>query len=186
MVFFGFVVVSPLYLPFIEFRMKYLSVLFILFLFGCGGNLSDEQRRKIKEGLELQKIVKVSEAEIMSDALVKGQQVFEILEKNNFDVNIDSLSENQKVLIRFIPPGVTNARLVEQELIDAYVNGIVTNDHPENLQKIWISDQKEDYDSLLYTRPQIIIREDGVEELKGIWSIYISRKDVVLNISKQK
>jgi hypothetical protein len=166
--------------------MKYLSVLVILILFSCGGNLSDEQRRKIKEGLELQKIVKVSEAEIMSDALVKGQQVFQLLEKNNFNVNTDSLGKSQKVLIRFISPGVTNARLVEQELIDAYINGIVTNDHPENVQKIWTSEQKADYDSLLYTRPQIIIRNDGVEELKGIWSIYISKKDVVLNISKRK
>jgi hypothetical protein len=166
--------------------MKYLPVLFILILFACGGNLSDEQRRKIKEGLELQKIVKVSEAEIMSDALLKGQEVFQILENKNFNVNTDSLSKNQNVVIRFISPGVTNARLVEQELIDAYINGIVTNDHPENVQKIWTSEKKEDYDSLLYTRPQIMIREDGVEELKGIWSIYISRKDVVLNISKRK
>jgi hypothetical protein len=166
--------------------MKYLSVLLILIFFSCGGNLSDEQRRKIKEGLELQKIVKVSEAEIMSDALVKGQQVFQLLEKNNFNVNTDSLGKNQKVFIRFISPGVTNARLVEQELIDAYINGIVTNEHPENVQKIWTSEQKEDYDSILYTRPQIIVRNDGVEELKGIWSIYISKKDVVLNISKRK
>lgn len=166
--------------------MKYLSLLFILFLCACGGNMSDEQRRKIKEGLELQKIVKVSEAEIISEALVKGQQVFQLLEKDSFKVNTDSIAEEQKVLIRFISPGVTNARLVEQELIDAYVNGIVANDHPENIQKIWTSEKKEDYDSLLYTRPQITIREDGVEELKGIWSIYMSRKDVVLNISRRK
>lgn len=166
--------------------MKHLLYATALLLFSCGGNLSDEQRRQIREGIEMQKIVKVSDSEITAEAMDLGKAVFDELQKKNFTANLDSLQKQYKVIIRLIAPGTGNARLVEQELIDAYVNGLAGDKIPENIQKIWIDEKKADYDSLLYTRPQVINRTDGVEELKGIWSIYMSRKDVVLSISKRK
>lgn len=166
--------------------MKHLLYASALLLFSCGGNLSDEQRRQIREGIEMQKIVKVSDSEITAEAMDLGKAVFDELQKKNFTTNLDSLQKQHKVIIRLIVPGTGNARIVEQELIDAYVNGLVGDQIPENIQKLWIDEKKTDYDSLLYTRPQVINRPDGVEELKGIWSIYMSRKDVVLSISKRK
>ena len=166
--------------------MKYLLLVPLLALASCGGSLSDEQRKQIKEGIEMQKIVKVSDSEIMTEALDKGKAVFSELEKSGFESRLDSLGASQKVVIRFITPGPGNGRAIEQELIDAYINDIAGAGLPENIQKVWTSDQKEDYDSLLYTRPQVEKRPDGVEELKGIWSIYMARKDVVIAISRRK
>lgn len=166
--------------------MKYLILVPVLALASCGGSLSDEQRKQIKEGIEMQKIVKVSESEIMTEALDRGKAVFSELEKSGFAAGLDSLGASQKVEIRFITPGSGNGRAIEQELIDAYINDIAGTGLPENIQKVWTSDQKEDYDSLLYTRPHVEKRPDGAEELKGIWSICMARKDVVIAISRRK
>ena len=152
---------------------------------GCGGSLSDEQREKIREGMELQKIVKVSDAEIMAVALEKGQKVHKILDGAP-PTAADSIARTHRVKIRFVVPGQKNSRELEQELIEAYINGIAAGSSQENLQKIWTSPAKDNYDSLLYTFPQLVIHPDGVEELKGIWNVYIAKKDVVLDIGRDQ
>jgi len=165
--------------------MKYVYPLVVLICVGCGGSLSDEQREKIKEGMELQKIIKVSDAEIMGEALQKGQA----LQKQLLDASMDkadSLAKTNKVTIRFAVPGQKNSRELEQELIDAYINGMAVGASSENLQKVWTSPTKEDYDSLLYTFPQVEVHADGVEELKGIWNVYISKKNLVLDIGRER
>lgn len=155
-------------------------------LAGCGGSLSDEQRRQIKEGMEEQKIVKVSDAEILSEASRKGQSVFSALHPQMDPERIDSLERAQKVNIRFLVPGEANARAIEQDLIEAYITGIAAGTSGENLQKIWTNEKKSDYDSLLFSRPQLRINADGVEELEGIWNIYISRKNIILDIGRER
>jgi hypothetical protein len=171
-------------------QMKYLSAAFVIsvvFLSSCGGSLSDEQRRRIKEGMEDQKITKVSDAEISAEAITKGQRIYAELQKVNFrPVSVDSLADRHQVTITFIAPGQTNARALEQDLIEAYINAIITGGTKDNLQKVWTSEKKDDYDSLLYTNPQIEVKEDGVEELRGIWNIYLARKNVVREISRRK
>ncbi|HLT75010.1 MAG TPA: hypothetical protein VKZ68_07980, partial [Ohtaekwangia sp.] len=62
----------------------------------------------------------------------------------------------------------------------------ITEGAEENIQKVWVDDQRTDYDSLLFSRPQTRVNEEGVEELQGIWNIYIARKDLVLQIGKDK
>lgn len=166
--------------------MKYLSITFLIVLSSCGGSLSDEQRQKIREGLEEQKIIKVSDAEIMSEALRKGQSVLSQLRKGYSPAAVDSLAKKQKVAIRFLTPGKSNARAIEQELIEAYIAGMTTGDNQENLQKLWNNEQRDDYDSLLFSQPEVAVNADGVEELQGIWNIYMARKDIVLQISRNR
>ncbi|HEY3429299.1 MAG TPA: hypothetical protein VGK39_01400, partial [Cyclobacteriaceae bacterium] len=52
---------------------------FLIFLWlivvACGGSLTDEQRKKMKEAREQQAIVKVTEAEITEAAFAKGRSV---------------------------------------------------------------------------------------------------------------
>lgn len=165
--------------------MKYVYVLALVFCLGCGGSLSDEQREKIREGMELQKIVKVSDAEIMAEALEKGQAVHKTLRLAS-PTAADSIAGLYRVKINFAVPGQKNSRQLEQELIEAYINGIAAGSSQENLQKIWTSPAKDNYDSLLYTFPQLVIHPDGVEELKGIWNVYIAKKDVVLDIGRDQ
>lgn len=166
--------------------MRSAFILGLLVLSACGGSLSDEQRKQLKEGMEQQKIVKVSDAEILSNALRKGQSVLKSVQPEMNPRRLDSLERVKKVKIRFLVPGQSNARAIEQELIEAYIMGITTGTSGENLQKIWNSEQKNDYDSLLFSRPQLRVNEEGVEELEGIWNIYMARKDIVLDIARDR
>ena len=54
-------------------------------LLGCGGSLSDEQRKRLHEGMEDQKIVRLSDAEIVTPSLEHGRVIFEAMEKVGFD-----------------------------------------------------------------------------------------------------
>ena len=50
-------------------------------LMACGGSLSDEQRKRLHEGMDKQKIVKLSDSEIMSAALDQGRMIFDVLDQ---------------------------------------------------------------------------------------------------------
>lgn len=163
------------------------ALVFLAIVFSsCGGSLSDEQRKQIKEGMEQQKILKVSDAEILAEATKKGNAVLASVKPGMETQRMDSLARAAKVQIRFVVPGKSNARAIEQDLIEAYIAGFAEGTSGENLQKLWTSDAKRDYDSLLFSRPQVRVNSDGVEELEGIWNVYISRKDVILDIGRQR
>jgi hypothetical protein len=166
--------------------MRRLLIFPVIVLSACGGSLSDEQRKQIKEGMEHQKIVKVSDADILAEALKKGQYVLSAVHPEMDQQRIDSLEHAEKVNIRFAVPGTSNARTIEQELIEAYVTGIADGTSGENLQKIWTNDRKNDYDTVLFSKPQLRMKSDGVEELVGIWNIYIARKDIILDIGRNR
>lgn len=167
--------------------MRNVFALLLLVATGCGGNLSEEQRQKFREGMEQHKIVRITEPEIMTASLEKGQRIIAVLEKKTLSPSfIDSVGLAQGVNIRWIVPGGSNALAVEQELIDAYISGMTTGAAEENLQKIYTSQSKSEFDTLLYTKPSIKKLPDGSEFLEGVWNIYIPKKDVVLAISKRK
>jgi hypothetical protein len=167
--------------------MKHYLFIATVFLSACGGTLSDEQRKRFKEGMEQEKIVRASDTEIVAHALDKGHQVYDALKTIRFDAKkMDSIQREHRVRIGFMVPGKGNALAVEQELIDAYINSIALGGaNQENLQKMWTDTQKKDYDSMIYTQPKLLVRPDGVEELEGIWNIYIAKRDVVLDIGRQ-
>lgn len=170
----------------IQFNYTYFWLCALTLFFSCGGSLSDEQRKKFKEGMEQQKIVKVSDAKIMTTAMERGQAISKALQQVQFrKAGIDSIEQHYKVNIRWVVPGTTNALAIEQELIDAYINGLVTGATHDNLQKLWTTPQKNEYDSLVYTQPKLTKRADGVEALEGIWNVYMAKKDVVLSFAKQ-
>ena len=166
--------------------MRRVIVLSAIVLSSCGGSLSDEQRKQIKEGMEQQKIVRVTDAEILTEATKTGKAVLSAVQSEGDRHRLDSLERARKVNIRFLVPGESNARAIEQELIEAYITGIADGTSGENLQKLWTNEQKSDYDSLLFSSPQLRVNGDGVEELEGIWNIYIARKDIILEIGRQR
>ena len=167
--------------------MKNLCLFGALLITACGGNLSDEQRKKFKEGMEQQKIVRITEPEIITASLDKGQEVIRLLETKPYSKSFaDSVAKNHQVKIRFAVPGENNALAVEQELIEAYIAGMATGAAVENIQKIYSDERKSDFDTLLYSKPAISKLSDGSEQLDGIWNIYIPKKQIVLSISKSK
>jgi hypothetical protein len=158
----------------------------LIVLTACGGRLSDEQRKRLHEGMEEQKIVKLSDADIVTAALNHGQTVFATLQKVKFDsAKVDSIANQYEVKIHWTVPGKNTADLIEQQLIEAYVAGMVTGSVQDNIQKLYTDDRQTEYETLLYSKPIVMPMPDGVEQLQGVWHIYITKKQAVLAATKK-
>lgn len=153
--------------------MKKLVLLFLVnsLLLACGGGLTDEQRKKIKEEMAASQIKKVTEAQIIEAALEQGRGLSGLLLKKH---NADSLALASNTKIKWLVAGQSNATEIENQLIEAYI-AQTSGGTLDNVQKIGT-------DSLLYTIPVIEKRGDGIDEVLGIWSICFSRKQIVLGI----
>lgn len=148
--------------------------------------MSDEQRKKLREGLDEQKIVRLSDSEIVTSSLERGRSVFKAIESRGFHPDaIDSIEHRYRVKIRFTTPGADNALAVEKQLIEAYIVGAETGSVADNIQKIGVTGHHEQYDSLMYTKPQVTPMADGAVKVEGIWSIYVAKKDMVRSLSAE-
>lgn len=157
--------------------MKKVFFISLIVLTACGGSLSDEQRKQMREASEQQAIVKVTEAEIMDAAFVKGRNVMSRLNENNPDTS--SVSSEETVKIHWLAPGKAHGLEIEQQLIEAYLNSVLTGTPlQDNVQKIG-------EDSLLYTNPVVITRADSSIEIKGTWNVWISKRDLILAMGKR-
>lgn len=157
--------------------MKKVFFISLIVLTACGGSLSDEQRKQMRKASEQQAIVKVTEAEIMDAAFVKGRNVMSRLNENNPDTS--SVSSEETVKIHWLAPGKAHGLEIEQQLIEAYLNSVLTGTPlQDNVQKIG-------EDSLLYTNPVVITRADSSIEIKGTWNVWISKRDLILAMGKK-
>jgi hypothetical protein len=155
-------------------------------LTACGGSLSEDQRRKLHEGMANQKIVRLSDSEILTASLDRGRIIFSALEKFKFDpLKVDSISRQYNARIHWIVPGSRDALEVENQLIEAYVIGAETGSTQDNIQKLRQDPQSEEYDSLLYSRPIVTPMPDGVVNVEGVWNIYFAKKDLILSVGKK-
>ena len=135
--------------------------------------------------MEDQKIMKLSDAEIVTASLEQGRVIYATMEQMNFArTKMDSLEKQYHVNITLLTPGASDALEVENQLIEAYVAGAETGSVQDNIQKLHATDAADSYDSLLYTRPKLSALPDGAVKVDGIWNIYLSRKDVIRSISK--
>jgi hypothetical protein len=161
--------------------MKPSIVTLLLCLTACGGTMTEEQRRKLHEGMEQQKIVQMTDAEIMTTAHERGREVFAALEKVHFNpAKADSIGERYKARIHWTVPGTAGNQEIEQQLIEAYISGMVTGSLQDNVQRLYTDVQQGGYDSILYSKPAVSPMPDGVEKLDGVWNIYLSKKQVIL------
>lgn len=168
--------------------LKILTMLLVaIVLAACGGgSLSDEQRKKLHEGMEDQKITQVSESEIVAAAMDKGRQVFAALEKSGFDSTTSMrIARERHVKTRYIKPGTSDALEVESQIIQAYIVGSVTGSTQDNIQKLRLgaATSLPDYDTLLYSRPVVSAMPDGSLNVEGVWNVYLARRDIVRGLS---
>lgn len=155
-------------------------LLIIFCVFACDNKLSDEQRKAMRENMELHKIRKISDAEITEAAYTEGRRIITDLEqaaKDSTKLNATISSCNGRV--RLIRPGKDNALAVEQQLVDAYLAD-ESGGVQDNIQKIRRNNV--DTDSILYTKPALVKLPDGSERLEGIWSIWLSRKEIIIKM----
>lgn len=160
------------------------AIVILLFLFGCGGNLTDEQRRQMREKMEMNKIIRVTDLEVTEGALTKGRSLIRTLEDFQRDsVKVDSFLKTEEGRIRFIRPGQSDVQGLERQLLEAYV-GDESGSLQDNVQAK--RDAKGEYDSLLYTKPVTKNIGDSNEQLVGIWSIWLPKKEVILELTRKK
>jgi hypothetical protein len=163
--------------------MRHTLFFTILLLSACGGSLSDEQKKKIREEMELSKIRKVSEADIMEAAFARGRLTVETLERLKGDsLRIDSVLKAEQGKIRWIVPGQSSIHETEQQLIDAYLSA-ETGGQQDNVQKI--RNAQGESDSLLYSKPVITRLPDGTDRLEGVWNIWLSKKQIILSMDEK-
>jgi hypothetical protein len=150
----------------------------ILFLAGCEGRLSNEQRQKIKEDMNQHQIVKVTDAEITEEAFAQGRKVMMAIDKKNDNAKtIDSLANANQVKIKWLVPGASNALEIERQLVEAYLASSINGGMEDNVQRL-------ETDSLLYTHPVTEKMPDGSETVKGIWCIRLSKKELILGMHR--
>jgi hypothetical protein len=164
-----------------------LSIVLLITMFlvaSCGGTLSDEQRKKMRDEMAQHEIRKVTEPEITDAAMKLGKEIMSSVEKfKDNPAAIDSLARETNTKITWIVPGAATAELVEQQLIEAYIAGAATGTIEDNLQKL--RDAEGMVDSLLFTRPVVKNLPDGAVQVEGTWNIRISQKELILSMSKK-
>ena len=163
------------------FSMRYSFLIVVVFISACGGSLSEDQRKRMREQMELQEIKKVSDAEITEAAYARGRQIMNELLKSD-PAKADSIVKASQGKIRWIVPGSSGAIDIEQQLIDAYI-AAEAGDLQDNIQEIRTTQGKSD--SILYTKPVVTKLPDGTERLDGVWNIWLSKKQLILSMDKK-
>ncbi len=159
-------------------HLKKISIIGLFMFTACGGSLSEEQRKKIREDMEQHQIVKVTDAEITEEAFNKGRIVMKKLEKIHAgSESADSLAKANKIKIKWLVPGAANALEIERQLVEAYLASVINGGMEDNVQRM-------ENDTLLYTKPVTEKLKDGSETVKGIWSIRLSKKQLILSMGK--
>jgi hypothetical protein len=162
--------------------MKYL-VSVLLVVFGCGGKLSDDQRKRLREGMAEQEIVRMSDSEIITASLDEGRAVMAALKSAGYGPAVmDSIAAEFGVRIRKMVPGTGTSLDIENQVIDAYIlsaaSGTAEDSLQDNIQRLRLS-SSEEYDSLLYSKPIVEYLPDGVANILGLWNVYLSKREVI-------
>jgi hypothetical protein len=163
--------------------MKRLPFIIIIFLGACGGSLTDEQRKEMREKMEENKILHVTEVEITEEAFAEGRKTFEMLDSMQSDSAAMRRFLGDHQNIHFITPRQSTSRMLEQQLVDAYLSD-PSGAHQDNVQKV--RNNQGDFDTLLYTKPVVRKLPDGSDELIGVWNMWLPKKALVVNIGKTK
>jgi hypothetical protein len=146
-------------------------------LSACGGTLTDEQRKKVKEDMKEHAIRKIGEAEIIENAYSIGRMIAVEFERkpNDNKAALDSLQEIYSFKVAILNPGEESLRATEKQIIDAYTSGSGKTDLIDNVQRLGS-------DSLLYTKP--IMREltDGSLQFNYAIGVWLSKKQVIQSI----
>lgn len=163
---------------------KLLMLIVFALMFACGGSLSDEQRKEMKEKMEENKIVRVTDVEITEAAFSTGREIVAKLDSLASDSSIlNSFLKQKEGSIHFLKPGGSDRHILEKQLIDAYLAD-PSGAFQDNVQEVRNEDGGAD--TLLYTKPVTRKLADGREELLGVWNIWLSKRELVVGISKKR
>jgi hypothetical protein len=159
--------------------MKYPVIILTILCVSCGGSLSSEQRKKIRENMEAKSIKKISEADLTEAALAYARKITKIVESHrpNDRHFLDSLQTAYDVQILFIHVNDPGLRAVEKQVIEAYASVADSPSLGDNIQKMG-------GDSLLYTKPMMRERPDGSVEFSQALGLRLHKKPIILSIKE--
>ena len=160
-------------------RMRLLLYFLPLLLCSCGGSLSSEQRKKIRENMEAKSLRKISDADLIEAAFTYGRSITKIIEARDKNLTnrkfLDSLEKKFGVQILSMQPSDSLLRGIEKKIIEAYTSGTDLVGIGDNLQKMG-------NDSLLYTKPLMNEHPDGSLEFSKALALRIPKKQVILSM----
>lgn len=145
----------------------------------CGGKLTQEERAKLHEGMATQDIRRVTDAELQGAALALAGEIMQDVERTDKfllnKIKIDSLAAARSVVVYALRRGDAPTSEIETKLIEAYTAAATTGTASDNLQKIGT-------DSLLFTRPVLLMHPDGSQEFSHAIGIRMSTRSVVMSM----
>ncbi|MBL3654648.1 hypothetical protein [Fulvivirga sediminis] len=151
--------------------MSRVIVLLSLFIIaaGCGGNLSNEERKALHNEMNERAIKKVSEESIFEKALDEGRSIVTALSSDSVEL-AGVVNECKCTVKRVNNIGEPELNDTQKSIWDAYKYVEASPSQlGDNVQK--------DGKDLLYSAP--IIESDT---LLGIWFISFSRKEIILSL----
>jgi hypothetical protein len=157
--------------------MKNFLVIIAIIFTACGGSLTDDQRKRIKDEMASSKIQRVSEAEIAEAAFSRGRKIVGIMLSDN-PGQIDSVQRTNSKSVMFLRRD-EKTRGLDSEIMQAYIASEGSTVLEDNIQPIRSADGITD--SILYTYPVT----DSVDKRKifqGMWSIRMSKKELILSM----
>ena len=156
--------------------MKFLLVVLPIVFISCGGSLSSEQRKKMREKMEANSLKKVSDAELTEAALAYGRKIAKVVESRPNDRKfLDSLEKEYDVEILFMRGDDPGLRSVEKQIVEAYASAASGSNLTDNIQKMGS-------DSLLYTKPIGKERPDGSMDFTKALGLRLHKRPIVLSI----
>jgi len=145
----------------------------------CGGKLTDEERKRLHEGMATQDIKRVTEAELQEAALALAVDILDDVKMldGNFRGNsrVDSLASARGVTVFTLIPDNASLKEIEQKLIEAYLAGTDAGTAGDNLQQVG-------QDSLLFTHPVFLTQADGSQRFSHAVGIRMANRTVVLSM----
>jgi hypothetical protein len=161
-------------------RTSWLAIVFLLAT-SCGGTLSEEQRRKVRENMEANEIRKVTDAELTEASFAYGRAITEQLEAAEPALGNQRLSDSLQQIyhVRIVPlhPGDSLLLEIESQLIEAYTSGAGKVQLNDDVQKLGA-------DSMLYTKPILREKPDGSVEFVQALGIHMPKKHIILAIKE--
>jgi hypothetical protein len=162
---------------FADMTIKNCLLIALAILCSCGGKLSDEQRKAIREDMEKGEIKRITDAELTEAAYQFGRTIIDELGENkNNEAAIQLIGDKFGVKISTLQSGDSALMEIEKMIIEAYASGN-SPELSDNIQKLGT-------DSLLYTKPVMKTMPDGSMQFEKAIGIHIPKKQVVLSIKE--
>ena len=167
-----------------NFKVMNARILFLTGLIvaiGCTGSLTPEQREKARKAIEEGKIMHITPAQLVEEALKKGKRIVEeVGGKDPFFNNaayIDSVALANEVKIYSLKPGMSGLSKEELSIAEAYQSQGDIAGVGDNVQKL-------SEDSLLYTLPMGNERPDGSRPFSHAIAVKMAVKKIIMGIKE--